>query len=450
MKHVFLFLLARASSLFADWEVTVSVRMVQLPEAAGLELLDRFAHNGKAAGAEVTRLVEKGAAQLVGSPSLVVKNAVCGKTGGSDFAFPLEFERAHPAPLLADGAMAMHPAVSHRTRKVGAMLEMEPTVSRDGRVVLLQSVVRRAEFARLDRFECGVRSDGLKYFVTQPRFFKYETSTTSLVQADMPLVAGAFCVLEKPGQMELHILTATTREIPGDAPQAEDLKWSVRADVRRYRLSVADAVMMRLALQQPGADSADVLLLTAAGQGKAILVACHSLPTVRAATCFQKNGIELFEPTQLAVPTIPVPMSPSEIARWYRTMMRFHDGPRAFSPSVKASNYIPHEFESIDVGPVLHLEITGEPTSRWIPAMCLLSFSESHDFQRWYFGCDASGERGYIHRVPVSLRKSIAAERFPNGRWEMSSFERLVAPEDGCDITITRFSAEPVHFSTKP
>ena len=450
MKHVFLVLLAGAGSLSADWEVTVSVRMVQLPEVAGLELIDRFAHDGKAAGAELTQFVEKGAAQLVGSPSVVVKNAALGKTGGSDFKFPLEFKRAHPAPLLADGAMVMHPAVSYRTRKVGVMLEMEPTVSRDGRVVLLQSVVQRAEFARFDRFECGVRSDGLKYFVTQPRFFKYETSTTALVQADVPVVAGAFCVSQQPGRMEMHILTATTREIPGEVPKADDVKWSVRADVRRYRLSVADGVKMRLALQQPGADSADVLLRTAAGQGKAVLLACHSMPTVRDAICFQKNGIELFEPTQLAVPMIPGPMSPAEIARWHRTLMRFHDGPRAFSPSVEASNYIPHEFESIDVGPVLHLEVTGESTSRWIPAMSLRSFSESHDFQRWYFGCDASGERGYIHRVPVSIRKSIAAERLPNGRWEMSSFERLFAPEDGCDITITRFTAEPVHFSTKP
>ena len=317
-------------------------------------------------------------------------------------------------------------------------------------MVLLQSVVRRAEFAGFDRFECGVRSDGLKYFVTQPRFSKYETSTTSLVQADVPFVAGAFCVSQQPGRMEMHILTATTREIPGEVAKADDVEWSVRADVRRYRLSVADAVMMRLALQQPGGESAEVLLRTAAGRGNAILIACHSLPTVRDATCFQKSGIELFEPTELAVPMIPMPMSPAEIARWYRTMMRFHDGPRAFYPSVEASNYIPHEFESIDVGPVLHLEVTGESTSRWIPAMSLRSFSESHDFQRWYFGCDASGERGYIHRVPVSMRKSIAAERFPNGRWEMSSFERLVAPEDGCDITITRFTAEPVHFSTKP
>ncbi len=450
MKHVFLVLLAGAGSLSADWEVTVSVQMVQLPEVAGLELIERFARDGKAAGEEVTQLVQKGAAQLVGTPSVVVKNGARGKTGGSDFKFPSEFERALPAPVLADGAMAMHPAVSHRTRTLGAMLKMEPTVSRDGRMVLLQSSVRRAEFAEFDRFECGVRSDGLKYFVTQPRFFEYETSTTSLVRADVPFLAAAFCASQQRGCMEIHVLTATTREIPGEVPEADDVEWSVRADVRRYRLSVADAVMMRLAMQKPGGESAEVHLRMAAGQGKAVLLACHSLPTVRDATCFQKSGIELFEPTELAVPTIPMPMSPVEIARWYRTMMRFHDGPRAFSPGVEASNYIPHEFHSIDVGPVLHLEVTGESTSRWIPAMSLQSFSESHDFQRCYLGSDASGERGYIHRVPVSLRKSITAERFPNRRWEMSSFERLVAPEDGCDITITRFSAQPDHFSTKP
>ena len=238
--------------------------------------------------------MENGTAQLLASPKTKTKS---GDRGTSEllkaFTFPTEFERARPAPALADGPKAMHAVVEENTRHLGAVLDVEPTASRDGRSIYFSGNIRRSQLDGFDQFECGVRSDGLKYFTKQPRFTENHTTTAAVIQVGVPFVAGAFCDQKKPGRVELHVLTATTHEIPGEHPQVEDVGWSCRVDLRRYRLSVAEAVKIRLAAQQAGAESPEILLLKAEGNGTARMIACHSLPTIPGAGFYLNTLLSL-------------------------------------------------------------------------------------------------------------------------------------------------------------
>jgi hypothetical protein len=183
--------------------VRVDVLMVSVPEAKALSLIPMLRDPTQIGAAEgkLLELVAKKEATLEGWPE-VTTHSQCRAVSESvvEQRYPIEFEGPACATCLAKTDVpdaertkfGTSPAERNRelllqlggnipttfeTRNVGATLEVEPVISKDGTAISLHTSPRVVRFERYAEFPAGTSQKGEKLTIPQPIFTSTQVST---------------------------------------------------------------------------------------------------------------------------------------------------------------------------------------------------------------------------------------------------------------------------------
>ena len=454
MKPVFLLLCCMSVRAWAAWNVATEFRVVRLPVSSGLEITELFSEERttREASAMVERMLGDGRAVLVAELfGTVADGDQLLAEDVTEHRYPTEYESPNPrlAPTRASGlAIPAAPTVME-VKNIGTTLQSAPTVWADGAVIQASITTQRVSYRGNFRYEYGIRADGIKYVIEQPKFVTAKTNTTIVARSGIPTLVGCYLEHEKPEQLELHIVKLTASGTAEPKLEAEPVGSTgmARVELRRYRLPVADGVRARIAIER-GDIAADEILSKLAVEGKATLAACVSLPTVHGQQAWQENMQEVRYPTDFEIgggpPTLAV--DKRSAAFWALPPRLRRDDERYFSDphrTVVTPDYIPlppkTEFEVKNVGPAFQIEIDPYYASESAALLNVNDHQIEHNgFIRRIELADHQGERLYDYQPTFTERRTMTNRALPVGKWVLETFHRRTAPNDDVEITIAR------------
>jgi hypothetical protein len=173
---------------------------------------------------ELLAMLKKKTAKLVASPLVETKPGNrCVIESIREFRYAIEFSPIDPAkaipakkpdpvkvlPLEPPPAVGVTPT-TFETRNVGVTVEMEPTLSPDGKTVDLQISAQLIELLGWDTISVEEKGE-LVQRIPQPRFHTNKVSTSMTVQVGQRVLAGVFEAPADPESNELFLLKITTR-----------------------------------------------------------------------------------------------------------------------------------------------------------------------------------------------------------------------------------------------
>ncbi len=463
MKPLFLLLCCASVRAWAAWNVATEFRVVRLPVSSGLEITELFSEERTTseASAMVERMIGDGRAVLVAELFGAVADG--GDSVAEDVTehrYPTEYESPNPrlAPSRASGlAIPAAPTVME-VKNIGTTLKSSPAVWAGGAVIQASITTQRVSHPGNIRYEYGIRADGIKYVIEQPKFVTKNTRTIIVARSGIPTLVGCYLEHEKPEQLELHIVTLTASGTAEPKVEAEPVGSTgmARVELRRYRLPVADGVRARIAIER-GDIAADEILRKLAAEGKATLAECVSLPTYPWRQCWYENVLEVRYPTEFEAPGPPtLQVNKRGAAFWALPPRLRRDDERHFSDpprTVVTPDYIPLPpptvFEVKNVGSVFEIEIDPYYASE---SAALLNVNdkqiEHNGFIRRIDVADHQGERLFNYQPAFTERRTMTNRALPVGKWVLETFHRRTAPNDDVEITIARLKTNRFTLKT--
>ena len=451
------------SRAFAEWNMATEFRIVRVPVAAGLEIVEQFSDERTTPDAinTLARLFQKGEATVV---TEVFGKGVSGVLQTiehiEEHRYPTEFEAPNPqlAPQATSGLAIPAVRTVMDVKNTGTALQHEMEVSADG--LILAGVVMCKNWRHIGdlRYEYGVRADGLKYYVEQPKFLTHGTSANVVVASGVPYLTGAFLAVDAPGQMELHIVTMKTAQIGASASLEgeKEVKQCSRMDVRRYRLSVEDGTRARIAITIEKKDPSEVLS-TMIRDGNAMLSLCASLPSVPYQQNVQENIVEIRYPTEFEPPGRVLALMDTvtrqrelriATARARKIISGFHGPPQPYSSPFNLPTVPPTTFEVRNTGSTIQSE-SGSVGASDPSVMLNLSIQAvgGSGFTRRLKAVEPQGERIYDYQPKFITQKTTENRALPVGKWVLQAFHKRPAPFNDIEITIVRIKTNHVQFT---
>ncbi len=465
MKPLFLLLCCASVRAWAAWNVATEFRVVRLPISSGLEIVELFSEERTTR--EATAMVER----MLGDGRAVLVAELFGTVADGDqllaedvteHRYPTEYESPNPrlAPSRASGlAIPAAPTVME-VKNIGTTLKSSPAVWAGGAVIQASIATQRVSHPGNFRYEYGIRADGIKYVIEQPKFVTKNTRTIIVARSGIPTLVGCYLDHEKPEQLELHIVTLTASGTAEPKVEAEPVGSTgmARVELRRYRLPVADGVRARIAIER-GDIAADEILRKLAAEGKATLAECVSLPTYPWRQSLHENVLEVRYPTEFDArgggpPTLAVDKRAA--AFWALPPSVNRDNWRHFlgpHRTVVTPDYIPlppqQMFEVMNVGSVFEIEIDPYYATE---SAALLNVNdkqiENNGFIRRLDVADHQGERLYDYQPVFTERRTMTNRALPIGKWVLETFHRRTAPNDDVEITIARLKTNRFTLKT--
>jgi hypothetical protein len=213
--------------------VRVEVQMVTMPLEKGLPLLPNLRHAGSIDGAfsQIQKMIEEGAATLLGWPEVVTKSGQRAVTEDiHEIRYATEFGKPHPVKAPAadkkDGPAESVPV--HRgapvpsafeTRNAGSTLEVEPVLGSDGKTIDLNLVPQHVRLLDFAVAASGRDSNGHDWKIEQPRFYTAKTTTSVTVAAGQRVLLAEFRGLEGSDEISFFILKADVLPVAGTRPE---------------------------------------------------------------------------------------------------------------------------------------------------------------------------------------------------------------------------------------
>ncbi len=202
--------------------VVVEVQMVVIPQEGAAPLLRDLQDPGKVedAAERVQRMLEAGAARLIGWPMVETQSGAHDVSVSYEamqyateyMAGYLDLKTAEAAATarLPDERTEMAAVPTYlETRNPGVILEVDSTVSPDGRQVALRLKLERLHFRQANKLVTAeYEKSGWKSTVEQPDFTRSTVATSVTVKSGRHVLLGANVAPDAPGMLELFILRA--------------------------------------------------------------------------------------------------------------------------------------------------------------------------------------------------------------------------------------------------
>ena len=422
-------LLCSADFARADWNIGAEFRIAHVPVSAGVDIVEQFSEERTTpdAMAALAALIQNGGAtvvtELFGS---AVDGAQLVVEGTEEFRYPTAHEPPNPqlAPKPASGLAIPAPPSTMEIKDVGVTLQCEMNVSADG--MFFSGAVRCRNVRHLGnlRYEYGVRADGLKYFVEQPKFAVRGTTANVVVKSGMPTLMGCYLPPELPGQMELHIVTVKSSQVGESKPDDGDARfqWRTRLDVRRYRLAVEDGIGARVSMNR-GDNGPEAVLQKLMHEGKAVISMCASKPSIPGHQDAFDDILEIRYPAEFDLSGFWYPKAELDrelrlaATRARKNARDFFDAPRPYRYPAYLPTVPPTTFEFRNTGSVVQSEI-GEVREMDSAVMINLAVQEVswNGFKCRLKAIEPQGERVYDYQPNFTTRKTTENRALPVGK----------------------------------
>lgn len=456
-----LMFLCSAGCARAEWNIAAEFRIVQLRVAAGVEIVEQFSEERTTpdAVAALNALIRSGDATVV---TELFGKGVSGVQQNiesvEETRYTTEYEPPDPqlAPQATSG-LAIPAAPTHmEVKNVGATMDYEMEVSADGAILAGLMGCRNVRHLGDLQYEYGVRADGIKYVVHQPKFLAQASTANIVVKNGMPTLMGCYLGRENPERIELHVVTMHSSRIDesGAADGDAEFRRSTRMDVRRYRLAVEDGVRARIAIAGEQRDPSEILR-NLMRDGKAALSMCSSLPSVPGQQNFQENILEIRYPTDFEVQGVPdisyLLTAERErrrgVIRARNVERRFLQPPQPYHPPDYLPTVPPSAFEVRNTGSTIMSEL-GQVGEDDVALMLNLVVQQVDltGFKRRLKAVEPQGEWVYDYQPHFTTRKTTENRALPVGKWVLQAFHRRPAPYNDIEITIARIKINKVPF----
>jgi len=210
-----------------DWKIYVEMKVFAGSAKKLSPLVAELRDESKVndAAAKLEKMAESGDAELVGTiASQTIENHEISAFQGEEIRHPIEFEM--PSAIEGKTAQAAnqegrprdiaYPATTYEKRNVGLSLEVDATVSTDGKRFVVTAKPRRTWFLKWDEFENGRLANNDKIIVKQPRFASAESISTIAMSNNERVLLGIHAVPSSPDKMEVMLLRvwSTPRKSP--------------------------------------------------------------------------------------------------------------------------------------------------------------------------------------------------------------------------------------------
>lgn len=198
----------------APANIRIEVQMVAVPQAKALELLPNLRDAGSTeyAFSEIQKMIARGEAKLIAWPEVTTRSGQRAVTEDiEEVRYATQFDKKQPPSprpkrksakqkdARAVGQSAEVPS-AFETRNIGVTLEVEPSVSEDGKAVNLKIIPQH------------VRLLGFK--TEQPQFYTTKTTTSLTVASGQRVLLASFRVTEPADHLEFFILKAEVLPSP--------------------------------------------------------------------------------------------------------------------------------------------------------------------------------------------------------------------------------------------
>jgi hypothetical protein len=135
--------------------------------------------------------------------------------------YPTEFDpqdvpKEKAAEFLKNWPVVGITPTAFETRNIGAMLELEAQVSKDGQWITANAVVQHVRFLRYDKFDAGTLPNGEHLSVDQPQFSTLKNTLSFDVRPAQRVMVG---VHKPPGEeknFELFFLRISVQKMGGE------------------------------------------------------------------------------------------------------------------------------------------------------------------------------------------------------------------------------------------
>jgi hypothetical protein len=210
-----------------DWKIYVEMKVFAGTAKKLNPLVSELRDETKVndAAAKLEKMTESGDAELVGTiASQTIENHEISAFQGEEIRDPIEFE----TPYVIEGKAGQtanpegrprdisYPATTFETRIVGLSLEVDASISTDGKRFVIMAKPKRTWFLKWDEFENGRLANNDKIIVKQPRFASAESVSTFAMSNHERVLLGIHAVPGSPEKMEVMLLRvwSTPRKTP--------------------------------------------------------------------------------------------------------------------------------------------------------------------------------------------------------------------------------------------
>lgn len=208
----------------APVNIRVEVQIVAIPDELAWSLTNDFAKPEKVepAYARIQELLKKGGAKLIGWPTVTTHS---GNRAVVEAIHEIRYATEYDPPTVsftpsvemkketiieprADVTLLEMIPTAFETRNVGVTLEVEPTLSADGKTIELNLVPQHVRLKGFNKITIEKPASGGKIVVEQPEFVTKKVTTSFHLRSGQRMLMGVYPTDEPPKHMEFFILKA--------------------------------------------------------------------------------------------------------------------------------------------------------------------------------------------------------------------------------------------------
>lgn len=206
------------------WSLSAECQMIVLPQKLALPLIAELNDDAKieAAWATAQQMIGKGEATLVAN--LILKGEA-GKTllseSVEELRYAVEFDppqlpqdvpKEKIAETLKNWPVIGITPTAFETRKMGATLELNATVSDDGEWISADVTPQHVRLLRFAKYDAGTMPSGEHLSVEQPQFLTLANRLKMHLRAGQRMLVGVHKLPGNEDKMELFILRVSARQ----------------------------------------------------------------------------------------------------------------------------------------------------------------------------------------------------------------------------------------------
>ena len=211
----------------ARWSLQAECQMLVMPQKLALPLIADLSDDAKieAAWAAAQQMIARGDATLAAN---LVLNGEAGKALLSESVEELRYATEFDPPQLPQDVpkekiaevLKNWPVIgitptNFETRNLGAMLELNATVSDDGEWISADVTPQHVRLLRMDKFDAGTMPSGEHLTVEQPQFLALKSTLKMHLRSRQRTLVGVHKLPGDENKMELFILRVTARKTGG-------------------------------------------------------------------------------------------------------------------------------------------------------------------------------------------------------------------------------------------
>ena len=198
-------------------QVRIEVQMVALPKAKAVALLPRLRREDQidTADAEIKDMIARKEAELIAWPEVTT---LTGQRATTEDIQEVRYSTDVPAEAASKEAGAEKAQPKYETRNAGVTLEVDPTVSPDGKMIDLTIVPQQVRLLGWRDASIKVCCDGKTTTAQQPLFSTMKVTTSLNLRSGQKCLLGSFQIPGDDKQMELFILQAEVVGLDAKVP----------------------------------------------------------------------------------------------------------------------------------------------------------------------------------------------------------------------------------------